>query len=185
MIPLEETERRKYAKAWALPGYRKYSPGLEWVDRFIEIAKPKPKWGDRVIDFGCGAGVATAELKRRGFEAMGIDFVDVREDKAIPFVQACLWKMPPQRVAHFGYCVDVMEHIPIQMAGLVVRDILDRTFGAFFHIALVEDYFGQEVGEPLHLTVMPFAWWRDLLSEFGRVVEARDLQQSALFYVEA
>ena len=43
--------------------------------------------------------------------------------------------------------------------------------------------FGKEIGEPLHVTVMPFTWWRDRLGEVGEVLDARDLMHGGVFHV--
>jgi hypothetical protein len=55
--------------------------------------------------------------------------------------------------------------------------------GLFLSICTVPDTNGAWVGQPLHLTVQPFTWWRDQLSELGRVVECRDLLTSGVYYV--
>ena len=48
-------------------------PVLEWLD-------PKP--GERILDLGCGDGVLTAELMRRGCVAVGVDASDDLLDAA-------------------------------------------------------------------------------------------------------
>jgi hypothetical protein len=39
------------------------------------------------------------------------------------------------------------------------------------------------VGQPLHKTVKPFVWWRDLCREIGTVVEAVDMLTRAVFVI--
>jgi hypothetical protein len=52
--------------------------------------------------------------------------------------------------------------------------MLDACNGLFLSICFQDEAFSEIVGEPLHLTVMPFVWWRDHLAMMGNLVEARD-----------
>ncbi|MHA2085554.1 MAG: hypothetical protein ACXABD_17500 [Candidatus Thorarchaeota archaeon] len=61
--------------------------------------------------------------------------------------------------------------------------LLEACDGVFFSIAFAPDYFGRFVGEPLHLNVKPFVWWRDRLAGMGNLIEARDLLGEGVFYV--
>ena len=85
----------------------------------------------------------------------------------------------------YGFCCDVMEHIPTEYTMLVIDRIMSSCRTAWFQIALVPDQFGVTIGQTLHLSVQPFTWWLDhLRGGIGRVTDARDLCGQALFVVE-
>ncbi len=187
-------ECAKYERAWGLPEYHGYSPGKHWVEVFGEIADPKP--GETLIDLGCGAGEATKGLAALGLDIAQIDLADFRAVRltepapvrpAIPFRAAPLWSgwSFPGRFARadYGYCCDVMEHIPPEYVMLTLERIRANCQRVFFSIAHLPDRCGHMVGEPLHLTLQPFEWWRDRLAEMGEVVHARDMMGESLFYV--
>ena len=57
---------------------------------------------------------------------------------------------------------------------------------AFFQISLVEDSMGQRIGEKLHLTVKPFAWWEATFKYLGyqAIIMSEDYGESAVFYIQ-
>ena len=176
-------ERAKYEQVWSLPAYRKGSPGVVHTPMFASIANPKP--GESVIDLGCGAGIGGERLARElGLCVTYMDHVHV-SGVPEPFIEQCLWHPLPNRNPpwQYGYCCDVMEHIPPEYTMLVLANVIDACESVFFSISFQNDIFGKFVGEPLHLTIMPYVWWRDRLAEFGELVEARDLLGEGVFYV--
>ena len=172
-----EKEREKYAKAWSLSDYRKVSPGEKYAGIFDSIAEP----GQRVIDLGCGAGAGGKALKKLGHNVTYCDIENWNNLK--PFVRSSLWALPLGRVWDWGYCCDVMEHLPCEMVGLAVDRISSIAPRCFFSIGLTEDHFGKVIGEPLHLTVRPYLWWRDYLKEFATVEDARDCHHTGIYIV--
>lgn len=124
---------------------------------------------ETVIDFGCGTGRATKKFVDMGFSAVGVDFVNAVQGD-VPFIHACLWAMPDMS-ADWGFCADVMEHIPPEKVSDVLHQIRRRTTkGCFFQISLTKDSFGDRIGERLHLTVQPADWWSEQLNKhWGRV----------------
>lgn len=189
-ISLVERERTKYEAAWELPEYAKYSPGAWAAPVFLDLFQPPAS----VIDLGCGRGDGGRVLAEAGFDVVYLDVVDARAEdlRGKSFRQRPLWNLIPvesflaDRTDRYdiGYCCDVMEHIPTEMVGLCLHRIRISTSRTFFTIGLTPDSFGAMVGEPLHLTVRPFTWWRDFLREFGKVTEARDLGASGLYVAE-
>ena len=81
--------------------------------------------------------------------------------------------------AVYGFCCDVMEHIPTEDVATVLRNILASANHVFFGISTVPDELGALIGEPLHLTVQPAAWWVKQLTELGAVVHWTQDQQGA------
>ena len=181
-----EAEKAKYEKAWAMPAYRNHSPGFNILPAFMQIMRPEP--GDTLCDWGCGPGSAALWLHWYGLD---VTLVDITEKCLNPvprmylkdrFIEHCLWE-PRWRTGSwdFGLCADVMEHIPPEHVDQTLDNIIGKSGKTFFHICLKDDKFGKEIGEPLHLTVKPFRWWKAKLAEFGTVTEARHLLTNGLY----
>lgn len=180
-----EKEVSKYERIWDFAAYKEESPGVHWLEKFLRIVQPEP--GASIVDIGAGAGAASRLLKDKGFDVIGIDLVSTAwEHKDIKLVKGTLWDhvaWTPIDV-HYGFCCDVMEHIPTEYVGLVVDNILNHVnMGCFFSISFMPDNGGKLIGEQLHLTIKPFTWWRDLFRELGTLEDARDLPGMGLFYV--
>ena len=168
-----ETEREKYELMWEFDSYRYSSPGEHLVGVFLERMGAIP--GDSVIDFGCGPGRATQKLQDAGLKVLGIDIAAncLDPDVSVPLRVECLWDFPDDiEVADWGYCCDVMEHIPPDKVDATLKGIRDRTKeGVFFNIAFQHDTHGEAVGKRLHLTVHSKGWWENKLREHWPRVE--------------
>jgi hypothetical protein len=80
-----------------------------------------------------------------------------------------------------------MEHVPPEEVDAVLANIVTSARKVFFCISTVPDRMGALIGEDLHLTVQPPAWWRELLVEKLRckVLWERSTENAAMFYVSA
>lgn len=159
------SEREKYERMWAEPGYRDVSPGEESVATFFEIAKPS----GTVIDFGCGTGRAALLIRDGGCEVVMIDFAsNCRDQEAmqLPFFEFDLCEPIPIR-GDVGYCTDVMEHIPPADVERVIQNVMACVPMAFFQISTVPDMAGAIINQCLHLTVEPHAWWHGVFERLG------------------
>jgi SAM-dependent methyltransferase len=157
---------------WDNPDYRKTSPG-EALTEFFQIAcKPEPE--DFIIDFGCGTGRATKALKEAGFRVLGIDFASncLDADIDVDFAEYNLWELPEEMKCDWGYCCDVMEHIPSSKVDDVLANIARSCRkGCFFNISMEPDNFSKGSSDKLHLTVMPVEWWINMLEKhFGDTI---------------
>ena len=143
-------------------------------------------------------------LSKLGYVVAGMDITDAglnAEAKAHPFVRDTLWNdlRPAVYLLHaakpetfaadsvdYIYCCDVLEHLPTQYTMLAVDQLLRvAKKGVFLSIFFIQDGYGPWVGRPLHLTVLPFTWWRDALREIADVVDARDCNEFGIFYLGA
>ena len=195
MLSTHEEEKKKYDQCWEVDGYRVHSPGENSLKAFEEIVKPFP--GSSITDCGSGTARASLALAMSGHTVHMLDITENSMDeevhKEVPnmdnlhFTEMNLWdsqSMSNVPYSDYTYCCDVMEHIPTEYVMLTLQNILNlSTRGAFFYICLVPDAFGQVIGKPLHLTVRPFRWWRNKLSELGHVVDARDLLSNGIYYI--
>jgi 2-polyprenyl-3-methyl-5-hydroxy-6-metoxy-1,4-benzoquinol methylase len=188
-------EALKYGKLWELSEYRKVAPGEELAALFLQHARPRP--GAEVLDFGCGTGRGALMLAVLGrCKVTMIDFVrncldpEIREAlttqaHALTFLKADL-EQPLPVAAEYGYCTDVMEHIPPDKVDRVLDNLLKAARHVFFSIATTEDKCGALIGEPLHLTVQPYSWWLRKLNERDAVIHWSVEEPGACrFYVTA
>ncbi len=177
-----ELERAKYEAMWAIPAYREHSPGEQLVVTAVEWMEMQE---GSLIDFGIGSGKAANAFQSLGFGVSGVDIAQncLNEGINIPVVQACLWQLPDLK-ADYGYCTDVMEHIPPQYIDDVLHGIMRCVPQAFFNICLVDDQLGSMIGERLHLSIYPMRWWAKKFDKLGyRVVRSQQNDYDALFHV--
>lgn len=188
-------EALKYGKIWQHPEYRKIAPGEQLAQVFL--AQARPKTGASVIDFGCGTGRGALMLAvLGGLNVTMVDFVrnslddDVRamldtQAHVLRFVKADLEKPLPV-AAEYGFCTDVLEHIPPAKVEAVLNNVLRAAQHVFFSISTVDDSCGQLIGEPLHLSVHPYPWWLAQFNARDCVVHwSKETPGAALFYVTA
>ncbi len=180
--PENLTERDKYRLMWQFDSYRECSPGEMTVEAFLESVKPD----GLVIDFGCGTGRASVELAKRGHEVLLIDFADnCRDDEALPlpFLE---WDLTqPMNVrAPYGFCSDVMEHIPPEDVNAVLANIMQAAERVFFRIDTDDDQCGVLIGHKLHMSVFPHEEWRRRLEAVGTVLADLQGPEVSVFYVE-
>ena len=188
--------RSLYEKCWNEPDYRKYSPGQGLVKDFWVAANPKP--GQTLIDWGCGTGRAGHALYKKGLNVTLVDFAencldeDVRNDlnEDFQFVEHDL----TQAIAlpsHYGYCCDVLEHIPEDKIDEVLDNILENSRFCFFQISCMKDHFGTHPNirgdkerEHLHVTVHDYQWWLQKFVEKKVIIyRSNDLISSCIFYL--
>ena len=181
--PITDRERAKYDAIWGFEQYHAVSPGLNLVEMFWSIARPKP--GEVLVDVGAGSGAASRALQDRGLSVTAFDFTsEAWAHKDITLHTGSIWReLTNLNGAKYVYCCDVMEHIPPELTGLCISNILRICEKAFFSVSFVPDVMGAKIGETLHLTVKPYLWWLDLFRELGTVIEARDLLTDGVFYV--
>jgi 2-polyprenyl-3-methyl-5-hydroxy-6-metoxy-1,4-benzoquinol methylase len=186
-------ESIKYGRMWEQPAYRLVSPGEKLAGLFLEIARPRPH--SEVIDFGCGTGRGAIMLAILGqLRVTMVDFVgncldeEVRQAlttqaHALRFVKADLGEPLPV-AAQYGYCTDVMEHIPDAQVDRVIGNVLRAAQHVFFSISTTEDSCGALIDETLHMTIRPYAWWLEQFARYEAVVHwSQERQGVCFFYV--
>lgn len=180
-VPANLSEENKYERMWLHSDYRAVAPGEACADTFLQVAQPK----GRVIDFGCGTGRGALKIKEAGCDVLLVDFAgNCRDPQALllPFRKHDLTK-PLDEKAEYGFCTDVMEHIPPEQVDDVLRTIFGCCERVFFQISLVDDTCGAIIGRPLHLSVHPASWWTEKLQAYGKVAWVYPSKEVAMFYV--
>lgn len=181
------TEQAKYEQMWEIDGYRQVSPGECVAETFIEVVQPEPF--SRIGDFGCGTGRGALAIDRLAdcADLTLIDFTENSRDeeaRKFRFVKADLTNPIPAMVRH-GYCCDVMEHISPEDVEIVIKNILAACKDCFFQISTIPDSMGAEIGQQLHLTVKPHAWWKEVISKHGEILWEQEQDIASLFYVSS
>lgn len=183
-------EKYKYEKAWQHDEYRKFSPGEQCLPIFMDTCNP-PR-NSRFVDWGAGTGRAGYAAWMQGLDVTLVDFIDGSLD---PHVQADLCDSL-KFIQHdlnddislpcdYGYCCDVLEHIPEDQLHKVLGTILKNSQEVFFNISTVEDHFGPalDVGH-MHVTVRPYAWWLKKFAEMElTILHSNEFQHHCLFHV--
>lgn len=189
------SEQEIYEQMWTKPEYRAVAPGETCAQVFLEQARPKP--GSTVLDLGCGTGRGSLMLAALGqMDVTMVDFADnCLDDDIRPmletqkhvmrFVKADLTKEVPA-AAQYGFCTDVLEHIPPQDVDKVLNNCLRACQHVFFQISTVDDVCGGLIGHPLHLTVKPYEWWLAKFKDLDCVIHwSKDCGNACMFYVTA
>jgi hypothetical protein len=182
MSDLMQQERAKYQQAWALDAYRVVSPGMRHLDAALEWMRPEK--GASITDWGTGSGKAAEAMLGRGYDVRLVDIAGNAYLGALPLIEACLWDLPADLPAtDYGFCADVMEHIPTEQVDAVLDGIAKRTRKrCFFQIALFHDHHFTQNG-PLHLSVFPAEWWMARLEQKFKRAEYRKIKLKHLLAV--
>lgn len=164
-------EKDKYTRMWMNKSYRSGSPGEHHLEHFMKYVNPVGS----VIDFGSGSGRASLKMHQKGLDVTMVDIASNSTDPVVQnnlcekfkFAECSLWDMDNLE-AEYGYCCDVMEHIPTDKLDKVLQNIYKAVNQAvFFSISTVPDIGGKLINETLHLTVKPLAWWEERLVDAG------------------
>jgi len=178
------SEQEKYQLMWAYDSYRDISPGELQSKFFLNAFKPK----GTIVDFGCGTGRAGLVFHEAGLPVLLIDFADNCRDQEAQMLPFLKWDLttpiPVQK--EYGYCTDVMEHIPTNDVSTVIANIMNASGKVFFQISTVNDKFSTalNIDACLHLTVKPHDWWKGMFSAQGYKLEWENEQaETSLFYI--
>lgn len=185
---LTKQEKDKYETMWNVPSYRHTSPGYLQIESFLAFFNHFIQPGDSIIDFGCGSGFTTLPLLEKGLKVHLVDIAaNALADKIaaltllapdlVSFTQGCLWDLPESICpADFCYCMDVLEHIPTEKIDAVLHNIskLSKKGGAL-QVFLIDEPFGNLIGQTLHLTIKPLSWWTEKIGLYFDIKEIRSI----------
>jgi glycosyltransferase involved in cell wall biosynthesis/SAM-dependent methyltransferase len=128
----------------------------------VEIYKPA-----RVLDVGCAKGFLVEGLRDLGVSAFGFDVSDVaiselREDIK-PYCRMGSIDDPTMYEGQYDFitCIEVLEHVPEEMAQVAVELMCKNTSQVLFSSS------PSDFDEPTHINVQPPSYWDNLFSKFG------------------
>lgn len=169
MDALRDQETAKYEEIWRRPEYRERSPGMRQLRSALGWLQMPA--GSSVTDWGCGTGAVADELAAHGHDVRCADIAAEAYQGALPLWVVCLWDLPAEMGStEYGYCADVMEHLPPSHVQPALDGIAARTdVACYFQVALFDDHMGDAIGQTLHLSVFPAPWWKKrILRAFPR-----------------
>ncbi len=188
--PEKMTEQEKYQKMWSFDGYRQSSPGERKVPVFFSMIDLKET--DTFIDFGAGSGKAAYLIyKKTNANVLMLDFAENSIDKEIRnnlneklrFDIADLTQLIPHH-ANYGYCTDVLEHIPPEDVEKVIVNVMSAADSVLFQIATTHESWGALINQHLHLTVENAEWWKNKFISLGYTVQWEYVDEiSVMFYI--
>ncbi len=178
------TEREKYQRMWSLPEYRAVAPGE--VDAELFLSWVRPQNAARVLDFGCGTGRGGLTLHAAGLDVTLIDFASNCRDtgaERLPFFE---WDLadPMPFTAHYGYCTDVLEHIPPEQVNAVLANMLNCAPTLFLRIDTKPDLCGALINQTLHVCLMHHEEWKLLLEKHADILRAENDGDHSVFLVQ-
>src|SRR5579872_4107618 len=135
--PLYLKEKQKYTHLWrSVPEYREASAADHLAPACLAYFSKKILFGQRIIDFGCGAGRSAIPFLVKGLQVILVDFAETCLDaeiflhtasKKAQFWEACLWNLPPELpAADWVVCFDVLEHVPEEKIDAALRGMAQR-----------------------------------------------------------
>ncbi|ULA69824.1 MAG: hypothetical protein LZF62_480017 [Nitrospira sp.] len=130
------------------------------ADHIVKEIRPR-----KVLDAGCAKGFLVESLRDRGVEAYGIDLSEyaiseVRLDIR-PYCRVASLVDPIHERFDLIVCIEVLEHIPEEIAPRVIANLCRSTDDILFS-STPDDF-----AEPTHVNVRPRSYWNALFSEQG------------------
>jgi hypothetical protein len=180
-----DTEQEKYEALYKFDSYHATSPGARVAKLFVEIVKPQA--GCLLVDYGCGNGIGTLELRKlTDCEIIQVDFASNcrnPEAQGFEFIQCDMTRKIPI-TSDYGFCADVLEHVYESDVDSVITNIMNSTLECFFQISTVGDSMGDVIGHNLHVTIKPHEWWRERFLALGYAVRWEQKEAiAALFHI--
>ena len=185
---LARQEYLKYREIYNHTTYEAMPGPPREVKDFLSRYKLSP--GDVIIDFGSGPGYASNYFHKEGLRVIAIDIApNAMRDEFLgkfPLIVSAFWDLPAKLNAKWGYCTDVMEHIPPARIDEVLGIMSSSASNSmFFNISLRPDGCGAVFNKVRHLSVYPREWWEAKLLQFWQRCEfvRGSHQQYACFVV--
>lgn len=178
---IADTERAKYSKMWEFDSYRERSPGLRHLPDALQRMKPEP--GASIVDFGCGTGRVAKALAEDGYLVTAVDIAEnACNEFDGTFVVASLWGLPESLGRHdYGFCADVMEHLPTPKVDDTLANIAKHARTTYFQIANFHCHEGDKIGESLHLTVKSYGWWQAHIGKHFDIISGNAAPKHHIF----
>ena len=167
--PEEMAAQDRFQRIFMIGAYRQSRKSEDQVARFIQRCEIPQN--ELTVDFGCGAGHACRYMADHGYWNLGIDVaancLASHNVGRFPFLRACVWSLQYPISASYGFASNLLQTIPADRIDDTLRMIAAVVQKeTFFDISVRPDQFGKRIGERLHQTVRPQAWWLDMLGKY-------------------
>ena len=164
-----KAERRKYLKlatdsaggyGGTNHGRHAYATVISWQPRFV-------------VDFGCGGNDFILELRRRGIDGLGVDFVNAQADIVAPMHCIPLAGGIADVVTSF----DALEHLLPEDVDPVLAEMRrvatsgGRPGGRFIFSICTRPSLITVDGQNLHPTVRPIEWWLERIARVALITD--------------
>ena len=161
-----EHERQKYMKLASQSG--NYGGTNHGRHAYATVVAWQPRF---VVDFGCGDNAFIREMRRRGIDGLGVDFVNEEADILAPMHKVPLASDIVDVVTSF----DAVEHLLPEDVDPVLSEMkrIAVPSGRFIFSICTRPSRITIDGENLHPTVQPIEWWLERISRVGLVLDVR------------
>jgi SAM-dependent methyltransferase len=166
-----EAERRKYLKlATNSGGGGGYGSTNHGRHAYATVISWQPRF---VVDFGCGCNDFIRELRRRGIDGLGVDFVNARAD-----IVAAMHCVPlAGGIADAVTSFDALEHLLPEDVDPVLAEMRRVATsgggpgGRFIFSICTRPSRITVDGQNLHPTVRPIEWWLERIARVALITD--------------
>lgn len=145
-----------------------------------------------LVDVGCAKGYLVRHLRRRGFDAWGVDISKYAIDHAPEDTATWLrlYDITSKDPSFFGndsfnmaVCLETMEHIPEPQVDLALTNILNlvEPGSQVVFTICTEDQPGWDT-DPTHVTIRSHDWWQFRLEQNGYGYNSDDIRKQNDLY---
>jgi len=178
-----QDEDRKYSILWS----SNYS-SAKWKKLAKKLVQNEKR--GKLIDLGFGNGESLNYFLKKGFDTYGVEIsclcVDNAIKKGFNVYHGSLDNLNfyPDSYFEFGFCNDVIEHLPEELIIDSLREI-KRICSKKLYLSVCPtlSHHLSAKGENLHLTVKPKEWWESQFNEVGEVKHVKFAFSRSLRYV--
>jgi len=152
--------QKPYSEKWLSGCHRDLH---RWIHKFYPGKR-------RILVLGCALGLQVKTSLRCGCEAWGVDWTPLLSKHKLTsnLVRATVWALPfKDRAFNLGVNVNLMEHIPEDLTGQVLREQFRVCENQFFVIPPGSQKYMNV--DKTHVHFKPLSYWIRTLEAFGRV----------------
>jgi hypothetical protein len=143
-------------------------PGIRWYPHYKKWIK------DPVFDLGCGNGGTVEFLRKEGFVANGMDWVDLKNEMLVGDITK-----PQLLICNTAICIDVFEHVDDKG----VEGIMNNMNQATHKIINISNTPSPVEGKELHINIKPFDEWKKILEKKFKICEEIEVRKGNMLYL--